>query len=761
MFEYPHTNLNQPNLDYVCKKIGEIDRAADKTAEDAAAAATSKTAAEAAKTGAIAAENAAVSAKTAAESAKTAAETAKADAIAAKNAAQAAKTAVDEAIASAEDIEAQTELLDLVKRGDNAKLINELMDDEHFFELPFIQETVMPTIVDKSHSSTLTDETEDGTEYHFTDFLKCKKYLLIDNHASADSFYLYFYTLVDGEYVINWDIIKQNSATGIRNRIVNSNKFEALELPDNCYIRMCKAGGDPHVYTWDGVDCGIPISGDIFSLSSAGAVTLSSVSNLYTCFVPNTAKVIFTNGCKIKGVFGLDAAGSTGHQVSYTSTTGYSCYTFAPGTTYKGFYVVLAATDETNFEFFNNLKNRVICIADMKHAEKFTAPVNHIAENAKAVNDIAWIPVIDNKMLLRKFSGTERYFHSNHKYHGVPYSGFWEASRAIGWNVSPHTFVNAIADINSCMYLGRVTISASEAAPYYGLVCSSFVTLIAGFPAPNTNHGFLYSPHIHNEFKKHVEVGEIYSDGGHCFISLGKIWGDDISANVIAESLRPLTTVNVRYDNVEKENNSHFSHFNGYDYFDDYFYTAVHDKQTNKMSTLPYADFTDVTIVNGSARPYRGDKCVYTSADDSITVNLHGNGINKVFMKHDGVVTEIPVSGGNTVNVMEYVTTDGIYELYTNISSTIESFEFYNVTPIHVTITENNIDFGDETFWYAVCGATGNKYLPAGVESGVCVEYESDGNYSGWFNDGQSIVDVRSILKKGVYGSYVVPVIVD
>lgn len=749
LYEYPHTNLNQPNLDYVCRKIGDIDRTADAVESAKTAAVSAKNDAENAATAAHLSKTAAENSATSAEGAKTAAETAATSANAAAESANNTKTQIVNKLEQFDDEH------DIIMQDTSAWIINENTDK--LLKLPTTGTVLDYSLKDASHSSTITDTTEPDILMKFTDYLKCKDYLIIDNHKAGTIFYIYFYNLENGEYVPNWDIIKENSNSGQRNRITTGNHYEVINLPENCYVKIGVVSGNPAIYTWNGEMVGIDISADIFRITTTGATQISSDDNQYTAFLPANTKFIFGINQGFRPILGLKADGST--ELVYQTPTIYA-YEFTYNPDYVGYYISLRSKtddDDNSVDFKSDQRGTFYCIAEFDWGEKCSNYSKHIADNAKKVNDFKWKP--QKNMLLNQLGLNNRqYYHNNHWYHGIPYSSYWTKPHFVGWHISPHTFANAVNDINSVLYNEDVPTGTNTAAPYYGTVCSAYVSMIAGFPCINTNAGFLYSPDIENRLAFNPELGTIMSAGNHCFVPIEKKWNNEFGSISIAESLHPLSNITIRYDNVNNELSTVYGHNNGDSYFDGYFFTAVHKKQNCKLSNVPYGDFDDVELVNGSARPYYGDKCVYTSAMDAVKINLHGDNINTLYIvTPDEDVISTSTAGATVIDIKSLLTVDGIYEVYTNIDATRESFEYITVEPITVTLTDESVSFSDNDFWYANCKVSGHELLDRGSEQ-ACVEMHTNNDYSGWFRNNQKIDSVRAVFCKGVYGAYLRPI---
>lgn len=632
--------------------------------------------------------------------------------------------------------------------------------NNHVNELYSENEETIPRIVDASHSSEITDNIESSDAlYNFTGFIKCKKYLIINVHNANERVIVYFYIKTGNTYTLNWDIIKTNTSVGVRNYLGKEASRTIYELPDNCYVKFSKQVGNPTLYTWDGEDCGINCSAGLDYLTTTGDVSSSTQNNRYTTVVPSNTRLIFTDSTL--WIFTIMGIKSNGETNIINTEYGLRSFEFLKNNDYQSYMISLEWKGE-GINIYNDLWKHLYVISESYNHEVLVGDATKTLNNANIINNLEWTP--KNNILLRKIDDTNIYYYSGKTYHGIPYSSKWDTPHFVGWHISPHTFVNAVNDENSVIYKETVQSDEHVSAPFYGSVCSSFITMICGFSAPQTNAGLFYDPDIFIGYDDNAPLGKIWSDGGHCIIPVEKIYGENVNVIRVAESLKPLTTITTRYSNVSKEKNS-FSHYDGVTYFGDTFYTARHKYQTFKLSTLPYADFDETILTNGSARPYKGDKCVYTSAEETVKVNLHGNGIDNIILeKPSGNIVNIAVDVNaetaettETVDVKSYLDEYGVYKVSTNISDVQESFEYVNVQSITVTITNNNITFDRNDFWYALINVDGHWKLSRSNEI-ACLESRTNGDYSNWFRDGMSIKDCLAVFYKGVYGAYTVPV---
>ena len=669
---------------------------------------------------------------------------------------------------STEQTMSQKAITEIVAETNNSKWYNfhERMSDislgsgGHVSLIYTPPETRMRLFIDASNSEQVTDNLTLSDEFFgFTDYIKCGKYLFANVRNTTDRIVIYFYVKTDAGYEITWDVLKVNTVTGVRNYLGKVAFGQMFTLPDNCYIRVCKIIGDIDLYTWDGKDCGVSLSAGIDYMASTGEIAVSTTTNRYTTVIPSNARLLFTDGTiRMYTIIGIKEDGTFD---IINNEYGIYCFEFGNyANAYTSYMVTLEWLGDGKV-LYNELSTHLICITDEMCLERVVGDSKKYLQNALIVNNLAWTPKKD--MLLRRVNDVDLYYRKGITYHGIPYGGKWDAPHFVGPHVSPHTFVNAVNDENSILYTETISMNDGHTrAPYYGIVCSSYVSMICGFPCINTNAGFLHSPHIVNNFYDNAPLGIIWSDGGHCVVPVSKYHAKDISIVRIAESLKPLSTITTRYSNVPVERNA-FSHYNGATYFDNMFYTARHKRQKGDLDALPYADFGDTVITNGSARPHKGDKCVY-KAGEQIQINLyHGDNdvdrIRHLYLETPSEVLDIEVDpSANSIDVADYVGEPGIYNVSTDLSSVKESFEFVYSPSVDVVInaTDNTMEFlgpEDFEFWYALCEVGGDELLDRGGEI-ACVEYEKSKDYSKWFENGHTVKDCQAIFCKGQYGAY-------
>lgn len=107
-------------------------------------------------------------------------------------------------------------------------------------------------------------------------------------------------------------------------------------------------------------------------------------------------------------------------------------------------------------------------------------------EYAHIMSGVKWTPVAGG---MPKRSGG--YFEEGTQYTGVPYSSVKAVGRCIGFDISLKTFLAAVANPHSVLYTENLAGKVSNAAPYYGKVCSSFTSyaLQCAVPYRSSHHG--------------------------------------------------------------------------------------------------------------------------------------------------------------------------------------------------------------------------------------------------------------------------------
>jgi len=97
------------------------------------------------------------------------------------------------------------------------------------------------------------------------------------------------------------------------------------------------------------------------------------------------------------------------------------------------------------------------------------------AQHARLLSRVKWTPVAGT---LPNRSGG--FFEAGKEYTGVPYSSVRSEGRYIGFDIGLRTFLAAVENPQSVLYTENLTGKVSNAAAYYGMVCSSYTSYALG-----------------------------------------------------------------------------------------------------------------------------------------------------------------------------------------------------------------------------------------------------------------------------------------
>lgn len=147
------------------------------------------------------------------------------------------------------------------------------------------------------------------------------------------------------------------------------------------------------------------------------------------------------------------------------------------------------------------------------------------ANHARLLSQVQWSPVADT--LPNRKGG---FFEKGKTYTGVPYSSVRSEGRYIGFDIALRTFLAAVENPYSLLYTENFTGKISNAAAYYGSVCSAYTSyaLGCGFPEVSRRYGppvgtgiilvqpqaaqaaqvgdVIYTPHATETSGSHVEM---------------------------------------------------------------------------------------------------------------------------------------------------------------------------------------------------------------------------------------------------------------
>lgn len=107
-------------------------------------------------------------------------------------------------------------------------------------------------------------------------------------------------------------------------------------------------------------------------------------------------------------------------------------------------------------------------------------------EYARIMSQVKWTPVAEGMPDRRG-----DYFQQGTEYTGVPYSSVKAVGRCIGFDIYLKTFLAAVENPYSVLYTENLSGRVSNAATYYGKVCSTFTSyaLQCALPNRSSHHG--------------------------------------------------------------------------------------------------------------------------------------------------------------------------------------------------------------------------------------------------------------------------------
>ena len=114
-----------------------------------------------------------------------------------------------------------------------------------------------------------------------------------------------------------------------------------------------------------------------------------------------------------------------------------------------------------------------VCVQGAVFAEEATTCPwqEQAAEYARIMSRVKWTPVAGG--IPHRSGG---HFKEGTEYTGVPYSSVKTVGRCIGFDIYLKTFLAAVENPQSVLYTEDLSGKVSNAAPYYGKVCSSFTS---------------------------------------------------------------------------------------------------------------------------------------------------------------------------------------------------------------------------------------------------------------------------------------------
>ena len=608
-------------------------------------------------------------------------------------------------------------------------------------------------VLDNEHDTRTYKEVDglivEGSAVPGSGYIACPKHLCLEFGDADARCYLYFYNLADGVYIPRWDILNGTTSTGIKNYInASSRKANMFDIPDDVYMQVSVAVGTVRMYGWDGEPFGMPLNADESMRTTNGANVVMHEDGSSGVIIPGAAKYVCCKDSEIFSIWGYRDG------VLEVIDTSHARRFWVPPDRYEWFKLRLyfgTGGEYSAKTYMGDVSEYVSAVFDVE-SERAAARARKVIDACNLTDKMVW--TLGEPLYVRNGNGNT--YKPNVEYNGIPYSSQWFQTHFVGWHVSPHTFVNAAADVNSVLYLESAVTGDGKIGPYYGIVCSAFATMCDGWPYPQTNAGFVYDPDVSLSFAAKPPIGAIYSDLlDHCLIPERIDTIGDVNAVSMYEGAYPVSGRRTRYSSIDKTiDPSAYKNATLDGYLDGYGYIAHHLHATDMHSAAPYADFDDLEIVTAGAVPYRGDRCVHTSEDAEVYINIRDLAPATLYLTApDGSETAIPLQPSTAkVDIKSYLAQSGIYHIRTDTNAERASFEYHVVEPVRYTLTDGVVNFDRNDWWYAVANLNGSRVFE-NVE--ICAMPSSLNNsYADWSTGGHYVSKIHCVFRKGAYGAY-------
>lgn len=599
---------------------------------------------------------------------------------------------------------------------------------------------------------------------------------------------------------LTWDYLDVTDESNRKNTFTSKTLNELngglfTDIPNNYYIEVVSYY-NVSIFVWDGTLFGAPIttySKVFFDSSTQGYFPEAGGS---TIFITASCRVIMAKpGYTFIDVYQSSSSTSVApsdkvqrlpSQIIVLNKLNYP-------TRLKNITVVKNYNYETG-EYdpvtkMGEIEACIIAPANAIDQIKSTGFSRNIIENCNNIFNIEW----ECKKNLQS-SGSE-IFKEGVTYNGIPYRSGYGTAHFIGWHVTKHTFINAANDPDSIFYNNP---SVTVPGPYYSLVCSIYASLVNRFPYPVTNYSMMHDPNVLVKIVNNPIVGEILSNGyGHCVVPMSYMG----SRFTFSESVGPISRITTHYSTTP--NNDWLGIGISKQYLDNFRFSCTHKSKPS----IPY-DIEIGSITNGSARPFKGDRCVYTSKED-VKINIKDQNANRLYYQKfnvgyaNGAPTSSFTADGNPnyisitpgVNSVVLRSADSnnshtgvelddnsIYGIWTSVNdsqtsapSNVEYFEWHDIsTPISFNVVNGTL-ITDDVFWYVVTsghnhadsygGKTGGNFIipyqaPAKDIDGVLSEHSDYSNYASRAKL-SSTNSVKTFFKKGKFGAYIASGVVE
>lgn len=255
--------------------------------------------------------------------------------------------------------------------------------------------------------------------------------------------------------------------------------------------------------------------------------------------------------------------------------------------------------------------------------------IANLLANSEHIKNIKWTPVGNMPKTTKNTRYTDplEYFALTEQT-GVPYSSVRDQDKAVGMDVSVHTFMTAVKDPNSVLYTRRSIVS--NATTYYGTVCSGMVNVAMGYNLDLTNYYLSESDMFETVPMQSIQTGDMIWVDGHCALILD-VTKDDygrIKTVTVREEWRPLPR-DVKYASWNAFMNARQG------------YIARRYKNLGGIpynGVIPYVqnfDEDETEIVYPDVQTDHGDRAVFKVGEDVRINVINSTGYDSIVVQRD------------------------------------------------------------------------------------------------------------------------------
>lgn len=627
--------------------------------------------------------------------------------------------------------------------------------NSHLYEVAITPSETLPMLIEQDG-----EIIESSTTYLFSDYIPCGKYIAFISTIPDDRIIVYFYNKSNDEYTLRWDVLDLTGSSGQKNYFGGNAHNKVLSVPDDTYMRVAYVSGTGmHIYMWDGEHFGYPAITTVDQVNKTSLADVPYNSNVCGLTLPGETKQIFTKDTLIINVFGKKSGQPyelLGKRVlvhALDLPEGYVHFRLTVALDTPASRTELVNSEYTYLTKAVDVSNSISTVIDYAALGEGFARAEEILSRADAMCNVEW-----TCLQRKKWNSHNYYFEANNRYGGVPYSSEWVKPWFVGWHCSLHTFLNAANDSDSKFYKDNSRTGYSFG---WGSVCSAFASLISGYPYPLPTDGLLKDPKVKWEISYMPEIGSImYNNNGHCLIPA--FYGESENTKIIAQYEQANPTTSLRFGMSDYKSSERVP----YSYMTDYIYKCYHTEASKNPQGY---DIVTKGIKNGDARPYVGDKGVFTS-DDNVRINIKNANANTMYLREceydaptgaftfigSAVAITIP-AGSLYVDIDKSLLTDNsFWAVWCDTNpTTFEYFEYHVVNSETYSISNDNVTFSRNDFWYCIFWRTtsGNVGHPEVIPCSPTQNYK-DYLDAGYLANQYSSA---SMFFRGALGAYIAP----